>query len=115
MTALLYRPAVDSAAAERIPLFVVTVGVGFADIVVDTFVLNKYVTEVRESLSVDKVGLRIADVSLFGSVDVYVSVITTVVVCVTVVTGKLVVKVEFCTDVQTCVTVDDCLKVNDWT
>lgn len=82
---------------------------------VDTFVLNKSVTEVRESLSVDNVGLSIVDVCLFGSVDVYVSVITTVVVCVTVVTGKLMVKVEFCTAIQTYVTVEDCLKVNNWT
>ncbi len=96
MTTLLYRPAVDNA-EDRILRFVVTVGVGVPDIIVDTFVLGKSVTEVRESLSVENIGLRIVDVSLFGSVDVYVSVMTTVVVCVTVVTGKLVVKVEFCT------------------
>jgi hypothetical protein len=116
---LLYRPAVDDATAEGIPLSVVTVRVRVPTIIVDTFVLNKSVTGVRESLSVDSVGLKNVNVSPCISVDVCVSVITTVVVRVTVVLWievleKLVVQVEIGTDVQIWVTVDDCVKAKEW-
>ncbi len=120
MTTLLYSLAVEDAAAEGIPLCDKTARVGDSAAIVDTLVLNKSVTEVRESLSVDKVGLLIAEISPFGSVDVCVSIITRVVVFVTVVlwiegTGKLVIEVEICIDVQACVAMYDCAKVNDWT
>jgi hypothetical protein len=118
MTALLYRPAVDDTAAEGMPLFVVTVRVRVPTIIVDTFVLNKSITDVRESLSVDSFDLRNVNVSPFIFVDVCVSVITTVVVRVTVVLwievlGKLVVKVEIGTNVRIWVTVDNCVKAKE--